>query len=689
MVPCKSVYIYVCMNICIYEYVYAFFSGSSLLVPIIYLFMYIYTWMRGCSPAYKDMPLLIQIPLSTWNQVMDEVAREYPTILHFGLHAQVDSVKLFDEIEQLQRMISAIQKHNDFARANVKAEIQVIILNTCESDEHAHKLSACVDFAIGRKGSVAVGDERAIDFTYSFYDNIFRGMNLAGSFSVARSVSSKGYQLHAKKDPCGFFLAYEDAGQRSDLGPAGTMSEKGVSSHARGRGGSAETEGRVSTAANAMMSLLDEIKAKSANIVLLLIDHTSDHFDLMISYRVNTEKVTALRMYDKIMLTPNPDLAQMGDRRSKIPAYARASRHASDLDPGIARTFLDQKHIPQGVRWEKVFVNAVTNSLVLVPLLSWYEEDGKEPSGSVGELMSLHHSDRVDNFLLEMMIGNVLMKLPAGSRWLQRISPIFIGTPDARGYTEFPFANIDKLPDVPSLKTCKRAAEILLDELKIPVDTTVMAFSVRQHINNLLKFQGVKLSDLGHEDIALQSASKRLVQQIPGLQPTRLIEIRKSEVREFRYDMANLIRDFLASSKQRREWRLCELLLVAFMRNMIAPSCKDSNALGEIKFWQGKCNTPSTNLVQYFHEMLINLDPKPAIFTEIMDKYKVAVAGKKNDLSFLSVGAIDWMVQHSAWALRGKSLIRNWRNEVVMQWFDSGSTEASDIFLERAETFLC
>jgi len=256
--------------------------------------------------------------------------------------------------------------------------------------------------------------------------------------------------------------AQPDAVQRSDLGPACTLSEEGVSSHAPGGGGSAEMEGGVWTAANAMMSLLNQINTKSAKIASPLINHTSDHFDLMITYRVNTEKVTASRMYDKIRLTPSPALAQMRGSRSKIPAYARASSHNGDLDPDIARTFLHQKHSPQGIRWEKVFVNAVANTLVLVPLLSWYEEDGKEPSGSVGELMSLHHSDRVNNFLLEIMIANLMMKLPARCRWFQGISPIFIGKPDARGYTKFLFANIDKLPVVPSLKTCKRVAEILL-----------------------------------------------------------------------------------------------------------------------------------------------------------------------------------------------------------------------------------
>ena len=37
----------------------------------------------------------------------------------------------------------------------------------------------------------------------------------------------------------------------------------------------------------------------------------------------------------------------------------------------------------------QVFVKAVANCLVIVPLLSWHEVEGKEPAGSVGQLMAL------------------------------------------------------------------------------------------------------------------------------------------------------------------------------------------------------------------------------------------------------------------------------------------------------------
>jgi hypothetical protein len=135
-----------------------------------------------------------------------------------------------------------------------------------------------------------------------------------------------------------------------------------------------------------------------------------------------------------------------------------------------------------------VFVKAVANCLVIVPLLSWHEVEGKEPAGSVGQLMALHKEDKVDNFLLEIIIANALMELPSSCRWLQLVQPIFIGNLDSRGYSEFPFGNIARLPSFPSLKTCRRAAEILVS-IGLPVDTRVISFSVKEHILRITAFQ--------------------------------------------------------------------------------------------------------------------------------------------------------------------------------------------------------
>jgi hypothetical protein len=164
-----------------------------------------------------------------------------------------------------------------------------------------------------------------------------------------------------------------------------------------------------------------------------------------------------------------------------------------------------------------VFVKAVANCLVIVPLLSWHEEEGQEPGGSVGQLMALHTEDKVDYFLLEIIIANALMALPSDNRWLRAIEPIFVGKLDSQGYTDFPFENIARLPSVPSLKTSRRAAEILIS-LGLPVDTNVISFSVKEHISRITLLQGIHLSKLGSEENCSKGASKDLVDVVASLQ---------------------------------------------------------------------------------------------------------------------------------------------------------------------------
>ena len=74
------------------------------------------------------------------------------------------------------------------------------------------ELNECVDFTIGHKLDVL--DKDAINFSGTFYDCIFKRMRFSGSFESARSESSSGYRIDAKKDPQIFFLRnVVDAGQ--------------------------------------------------------------------------------------------------------------------------------------------------------------------------------------------------------------------------------------------------------------------------------------------------------------------------------------------------------------------------------------------------------------------------------------------------------------------------------------------
>ena len=83
-------------------------------------------------------------------------------------------------------------------------------------------------------------------------------------------------------------------------------------------------------------------------------------------------------------------------------------------------------------------------------------------------------------------------------------------------------------------------------------------------------------------------------------------------IHTFRNDLKIFIKDFRdGSSEQHREWRLCELLLVGFVRNLVAPQYEHSHddSLGDLTWWQGKCKNPDTSLAHDFQTLMGQLKP--------------------------------------------------------------------------------
>jgi len=154
-----------------------------------------------------------------------------------------------------------------------------------------------------------------------------------------------------------------------------------------------------------------------------------------------------------------------------------------------------------------------------------------------------------------------------------------------------------------------------------------------------------------------------------------------NDVSEFKEDMKRFVESFLDGRDRplSRKRSLCELLLVAFMRNKVALSCDDVIA-ENLVVWQEKCEEADENLIDAFHKLMQSL--KPHIFQEL--DYTIVESNKKNHISIF---VINWIVQHSDYKIPvGK--LDDWADKVVRQWFDSDNTETSDGFLERAETFL-
>jgi hypothetical protein len=149
--------------------------------------------------------------------------------------------------------------------------------------------------------------------------------------------------------------------------------------------------------------------------------------------------------------------------------------------------------------------------------------------------------------------------------------------------------------------------------------------------------------------------------------------------------MKKLIEGFLkppssdaAEQHAPRQWRLCELLLVAFMRDKVAPSF-DPQMVKELKWWKHECFNPNTNVVESFSDMMMMI--KPPVLAEINFPFR-----DNQKPNFVSIFAIDWMIKDSQ--VIPSFTIHEWTKKVVMKWLDDGSTEDAEAFLERAEKFL-
>jgi hypothetical protein len=169
-----------------------------------------------------------------------------------------------------------------------------------------------------------------------------------------------------------------------------------------------------------------------------------------------------------------------------------------------------------GKDWETSICLGLAHSLVAVPLMSWGqeidEEGNVEHSGSVGRLMNLQgDGDMVDNVLMEYILMLALKSHAEGS--VQAIYPLLMGSIQQDGaYSPFPMADLDKLPNTPSYKTCDRAARIMT-MMRMPAELIddMRQRSVRNTVNMLLRHQGCHIADLrGTSALTDQFAGKVL-----------------------------------------------------------------------------------------------------------------------------------------------------------------------------------
>jgi hypothetical protein len=262
---------------------------------------------------------------------------------------------------------------------------------------------------------------------------------------------------------------------------------------------------------------------KMPSLEALLPKLSDEHFHLMISYRVNTEgegceesSNFALHFYNQLKVTSQSGMQDIRYKHIPVGKFPRYAKNPDDLENDVherilsSRVFLDKKCLVDGDKWSEGFVDAVCNAIVIIPVLTCHSQDDtktgvKVYSGSIGRMIGFEpldeKSDKVDNFLLEITIANALMEIPSERRWLQSILPVFVGRTKKSVYQPMDLEYYDlvgKLSSLPSLKTNKEAARLLMKK-GYPVSETLFWRSIRQNIELLFEYQGIKMSELGIE----------------------------------------------------------------------------------------------------------------------------------------------------------------------------------------------
>ena len=229
---------------------------------------------------------------------------------------------------------------------------------------------------------------------------------------------------------------------------------------------------------------LNRLIASAANIAAVKKDRKIDELNhIFISYRQATDMSLASRIYSGVRAT------------------------VADRDFGVAgvkpRIWWDQKSLKDGEEWEQAFVTGITNSILVVPIISWFEQD----TGSVGGMMSIAEHDRVDNCLLEFELALAMMK--TNPPLVKCIFPILAGEQDDRGFLSFPFGKLGNLPNKPSLKTKEKLVQVCHAN-GITLSEECIRRSVQDTMRELVSVQAVKLEDYGKTDIAIEECFNRV-----------------------------------------------------------------------------------------------------------------------------------------------------------------------------------
>lgn len=116
---------------------------------------------------------------------MDKLRDFKPHLLHFIGHGN-DQGLVFTREDGSRHLVQGEHLRDLLAESKVD-DLRLVVLNACRSNEHARKLTAVVDCAIGTL--IDVQNEVAIHFARRFYGDLVHGWSVPDAFRRARAQS--------------------------------------------------------------------------------------------------------------------------------------------------------------------------------------------------------------------------------------------------------------------------------------------------------------------------------------------------------------------------------------------------------------------------------------------------------------------------------------------------------------------
>jgi hypothetical protein len=133
------------------------------------------------SSSVRDQVVIELVGAARVTDLIDELNRTRPTILHIAGHGGATGIVLEDE-HGMAAAISTDQLSRLIATAD--NSLRLVVMNTCESANQAQPMVKTVDAAIGM--TKAVGDDAARIFSAQLYSSLAEGVALDRAFEQAK-----------------------------------------------------------------------------------------------------------------------------------------------------------------------------------------------------------------------------------------------------------------------------------------------------------------------------------------------------------------------------------------------------------------------------------------------------------------------------------------------------------------------